>query len=217
MKFAISSRASRCTLITALSVLIAGSAAIAAEFSAEVTRTMGGQKQVQKIYCKGNSERREIPSPQGAQIVIANKDKKTMWVVFPAKKEYLDVPFQNYHDLQSMFPKLAAKNPDPNVTIKQAGTETIKGQLCDKYVVKGTSKGKDGQSRQVDMKVWVSKKLKIDMKIEQAIPNGKALFEVVNLKEQRLPNSLFEVPGGFKRIAMQDPGKGGMALPMPKK
>ena len=79
-------------LVVGLYTLLAG-AAPAAEFSATIVATIGGQERQGKIYVKGDKIRREYTNPAGTTIFIIPGDQPIMWMFEPQIPTYTELPY----------------------------------------------------------------------------------------------------------------------------
>lgn len=183
-------------LAVALSTVLAGSAAPAAEFSALIVTTSGGQQRQGKIYVKGEKIRREFSNPAGTTIFIIPGDKKIMWMLDPLTRSYQEMPFDKDASLKNLH------LPKDGGGSKLVGTETLSGYATEKYetAVKtptGTRRGT----------IWIAKKLGVPIRIETA--DKLFVQEYKEIKEGGVDDALFALPAGYQQKATQ-PG-------MPKK
>jgi hypothetical protein len=186
-----------------VSVFVLAGVAPAAEFSADVVTTGAGGGMKGKIYLKGGNMRQEVAgAPAGkAGVTIFRADKRVTWLLQPAQRTYREIRGSGgMHDpgWEKEVEKLAVK--------KSLGTDMMNGQLCDKYlfIYRDKSTG--------TMTLWVSKRLKFPVKTVAKSARGSMTMECKNIREGRLPDSLFEVPAGYKKMEMpaMPPGMRGM-------
>jgi len=78
---------------------------------------------------------------------------------------------------------------------KLVGEETINSYLCDKYAFTYHDKSMGTQYQ------WISKKLKVMIKIDSKGSPFKMSSEYKNIKEESVPDSLFELPAGYTKIS----------------
>jgi outer membrane lipoprotein-sorting protein len=185
----------RPVFISAGMSLLAASLGLAAEFSADFVEVQGPKTSSGKLYMKGQKTRREIT--QGNQgIVITRPDKDVMWILNPATKTYSEM---------SGIADMVAAASDPDAALKGlgdrklVGQETINGYLCDKYAFTFHDSSMGTQYQ------WISKKLNLMIKMAS---EGSTVFkmatEMRNIKEQPVPDSLFELPAGYTKV--EEPG-----------
>ena len=88
------------------------------------------------------------------------------------------------------------RNIKNKAQIKSLGKETVNGYVCEKYqyIYHDTSMGTVTQ--------WFSKKLNYAIKAEHKSSAGYMLTEYKNIKEGKVENSLFEVPGDYALMAL---------------
>ena len=189
--------------------------AIAAEYSATMTiktsgtamKSMGGLSKPMnaKLYVKGNKKRQELPGIN--MVVITRGDKGVMWQLLPDQKVYMEMA--NFagagggDSSSNRWTAMAKSNPKQ---VKKVGTATVNGYLCDKY--------KANPQPKLSITAWVSRKLDLEVKVESSMQldkgNISSTMELSNVKEQKLPDSLFEIPKGFKKKDMPKPS---MSMP----
>jgi len=79
---------------------------------------------------------------------------------------------------------------------KLVGEESINGYLCDKYAFTYHDKSMGTQYQ------WISKKLKVMIKMDSEGSPFKMSTEFKNIKEESVPDSLFELPAGYTKISI---------------
>lgn len=163
------------------------------EFSADMVRTMTGQTSSGKVYVKGDLVRMEttLPMPGGKTVVILNvKSGKTI-ILQPAQKMYMEMVGQKdaaaWVTKDEDYAKLGADR-------KLVGAEEVNGYKCRKYEVtfKNTAMGKTTQ--------WISEKLMFPVKIVHSGPGGEMVQELKNIKDDKVPDSLFKIPDGYTKM-----------------
>lgn len=164
---------------------IAGSA-FAVDFSADMVMTSGGKTTTSKVFTKGDKSRME-PQGQPTYTIVRN-DKKLMWMVMTDQKAYMEM---------TAIPKQAPQGDKVTgeVSRKLIGKETIDGRSTEKYEVTF----KDG-SKTEKMYQWMATDIKFPVKM--AAVDGTWTMEYKNIKTGAQADSLFEVPSGYKKMAM---------------
>jgi len=204
----------RSGLIVALvlaSIAITCCVALAAEFSAEVVTSGGPAPSTGALYVKGQNLRHEMAAGKQQTIVIVNADKKMMWAVNPATKTYLAQPIPATA-LSKILAEMRGKPPTgasaQGFKAKRLGTETVNGYPCEKTQVEGHG---------AKVTVWYSTKLELALRTETSgSMGGKKLAlrqDVKNIKERKLPASLFEPPKGYKEVKMPKMPAGAQGVP----
>lgn len=172
-------------------------AASALEFSADTVMTTKGQKMSGKIFSKNDKFRMEMSSPQ-KMISISRMDKKVAYSIMPDQKMYMEIPL----DPASM-PKTEEK-VQGEVERKLLGSETVDGHPTKKYLVTYKSGKQTSQMHQ-----WMA--TDINFPVKTSAVDNEWVQEFKNIKTGSQPDSLFEVPAGYKK--MQIPAMpGGMKL-----
>jgi hypothetical protein len=164
---------------------LAGSA-FAAEFSADMVMTSDSKTMSAKVFTKGEKSRME-PQGQPTYNVVRN-DKKVMWVVMTDQKTYMEMPAD---------PKQAPQGDKVpgEVSRKLIGKETVDKRTCNKYEITYTDEGKT-----VKMYQWMA--TDINLPVKMAAVDGSWTIEYQNIKMGSQPDSLFEVPSGYKKMVM---------------
>jgi hypothetical protein len=153
-----------------------------------------GQKQkAGKVFVKAEKSRMEfIQDGQSAGIMIVNPQKKAAWMLDTSEKTYMQIDFtENLWQLAK-----SGQTGHPDIKQTKLGQETVSGYLCEKigYSYKDKSIG--------DTVVWLSNKLEYPVKWENKGTQGDSWFQLSNIKEGKLKDSLFEVPAGYKAMSM---------------
>ncbi len=161
--------------------------AMAIEFSADSIHTTLGRTFKGKIYYKGDKIRIEVIDSVHRGYNIIRKDKNIMWMVMPDRKIWMEVPFDATRGIQ--FEKKVKGEIDRRF-IK---TERINGHPTRKYEV--TLRYGDNIFKVYQ---WIATDL--DFTIKSAAIDGSWVQELRNIKIGNLPDSLFEIPSGYKKI-----------------
>ncbi len=171
-----------------IALIFAGTAA-ALEFSADVVNTgKGGKGMTSKMYMKANKMRFETPKQD--TYTISRQDLQTTWVVMPKQKSYMEMKAD------------PSKDPAPRekmkgeISRKLIGPDTVDGHPTKKYEITY----KEGQ-KQMKSYQWLATDLN-NFPIKSAAVDGSWGMEYRNIKMGGQPDSLFEVPKGFKKMAM---------------
>lgn len=153
-----------------------------------------------KVYHAPGKERREQAFGETKQIFILRKDKNIAWLLMPQRKIYMEIPFsqakENEMDLSSY-----------QIEQTRVGEEIVEGVRTTKSKVVMT--GPDGEN--FDGFLWTTPD-GITMKID-AVARGKGekarmKMTMKNLKIGKQDPALFEIPVGYRKMAMGDPFDG---------
>jgi hypothetical protein len=175
-----------CTFVGVVG-LLAGRTCLAAEFSADFVDVKGPKTEAGTLYMKGDKVRRDVT--QGTPtIVIYRPDKNLLWTLNPADKTYFEVLGVSIVLTDADLTALKAAG-----SIKLVGDETINGYLCEKYA---------SNSARNAFSYWESKKLKVVIKM-QSEGAYKTLTEYKSIKEAPVPDSMFELPAGYKKVELK--------------
>jgi len=185
-------------IILSLLAFVADAFGAVPEYSASFVEEYAGEVYGGMIYSKApNIWRKEIARGPHKSIVILNVPKKAMWTLYPDKKTYC------LHDAVSSAPELMPETAKLSraevlkaltVSSKLVGQEMVNGYLCDKYAT--VYGGRLGTYYQ-----WVAKKLGLIVKIEWiGAIGGYEKYELRNIRLRKLPDSLFQVPKGYRQV-----------------
>ncbi len=171
---------------------LAGAVCLAAEFSADFVEIRGSRTSSGKFFMKDGKIRREVTEGKPG-ILISRPDKNVVWMVNPVNKTYVELPGIGDEAAALSEAQSAAKKLGDR---KLVGEESINGYACDKYAFVFNDKALGTQYQ------WVSKKFKIPIKLESEGARFQMSREYKNIKEESVPDSLFDLPAGFTKVAL---------------
>jgi hypothetical protein len=159
-----------------------------------------------KVYVKGSRDRIEPAAPKSKlkkspfkynMAVIRVPEKGTIWVVMPASRTYQE---------QRITPSSSVWTGTLG-SMTRAGSETVHGWACYKY--QKVNKTKKGETRSA---IWWSTKLNYPIKAVMNGPDYSTEVELTAIKAKSVPDSLFVLPKGYKKVtaaakAKPQPGK----------
>ena len=157
------------------------------EFSADTVMSTSGHVMKGKIFIKDKKIRMENQGIPGYHIVRG--EKNLMWMVTPSSKSYMEMKSD-----PSNKPKTEEKMPG-EISRRKIGSEKIDGHPTDKYEITYTNKGKTDKIYQ-----WMATDIKFPIKT--AAVDSSFTQEYKNIKMGGQPDSLFEVPSGYKKMNM---------------
>lgn len=180
-------------------LLVFSSIALAAEFSADLIIDNPEGKFTGKVYVKRDKIRQEILKEGMKQIIILRLDKEVTWTLMPEGKMFMEIPSVGK---ETTDPEIEKKIKDM-AEKKSLGKEKVGGYVCEKYqyIYHDKSLGVLTQ--------WFSKRLNYPIKSEYKTPEYYMLTEYKSIKEERIPDSLFEIPSDYQK--MQIPMMPGMS------
>ncbi len=154
------------------------------------------------MYAKGQKQRMEV-SEQGQKVInIIRSDKKVMWMLMPDEKIYMEMPLMiQKEDITSRL-----TDPDVKMEKKFLADENVDGHPSKKYHVIMTRNGKKESSGFI----WEAKDLN-NFPVKWQEEDKKATVTWKNIKLGDVPDSMFEIPAGYKKMSMPGgmPGMGG--------
>ena len=172
-------------------VLLLVSSAQAVEFTATWVAKADGEENSGKMYMKDGKERNEFPGG----IIIRRPDKNVIWLLSPQSKSYTEMSMDSPKSDVQIMPHTAEHIKDQ---MKKIGTETVNGYECDKYE---TTMGPEGKSQK--QYIWVAPKLGVPIKMVSE--DGSFSLEYKDIKPEKLEDSLFELPKGYRKMQLPIP------------
>lgn len=202
-------RRSSIFLVTALSVMLfvigcgkdETMAPMAKEYSATMVSKSAGQTITMQIYMKPDKFRTD--TKMAGTSTIVRKDLKKVWTLMPAQKVYMEMEqMADAPSTQTVEDKVKGE-----VSRKKVGSETINGHPSTKYEVTAKTDDKTMQIHQW----WATD---ISFPVKTAAVDGSWSMEYKDIKIGDQPDSLFEIPSGYKKMTL--PGMpGGMNIKIP--
>lgn len=173
--------------------------AFAQEFSADMVMTQNGVTTNAKVFMSGQKSRMEAPG----SISISRMDKKVMWILMPEQKMYMEQAF----DPSKMM--ASSEKVEGELERTPLGKDTVDGKVTDKYKVTYEIQGMRNEMYQ-----WIESGFNFPIKTSSL--DGSWSAEYRNIKTGPQPDSLFEVPAGYKKFSMDMPDIGNMMKEMEK-
>ncbi len=178
--------------------LVAAGHVCAVEMTADMIMKQGNTTQNGEMALKGEKMRFQMKGQK--EYTIMRMDKKVTWMVMPSEKAYMEMAYD-----PTKSPRVEEKQKG-EVERKLIGSETIDGHPTKKYEV--TVKDEKGTTK---LYQWIATDL--NFPIKTAAVDGSWSHEYRNIKKSA-PDSLFEVPSGYQKMAMPSmPGMGGTGMP----
>jgi hypothetical protein len=194
----------RKTIFTLLIFLLGGafmSPVFALEFSADVVQKIQGRTMSSKMFLKDNKMRWEDKST--GNYTVIRQDLNKAWIIFPKEKAYTE--------MISETPKqIPEQRINGEVKRKLIGPATINGHPTQKYEVISKRGDKEYKAYQ-----WIATDMNYPIKM--AGTDGSWSAEYKNIKTTDQPDSLFELPAGYRKMMLPAmPGSKGMGTPPEK-
>lgn len=152
-----------------------------------------------KLYASGYKFRVDMNEMSGQRgpmggtgSVIVDSKANTHIILMPQMQMYMESHSNDNNPAFSQVPKIEATG-DPCAgrqghTCKRLGSDNLNGRSCTKWEVTDNN-GKKGN-------VWMDDKLHLPIKMQDA----DRTWVVTNIKEGTQPDSLFEVPAGYRKL-----------------
>jgi hypothetical protein len=158
----------------------------AQDFSADVVQKTKEFSAQGKIFTSGDKTRMEVPQAT----TIIRRDKNIMWVLMPAQNMYMEQPIRTNNIV------VAREKMPGEIERVSMGQESIDGQMTTKYRITYSEGGTKTTIYQ-----WFSSGLPIPVKT--MTEDGSWTMEYKNIKTGKQPDSLFEIPAGFKKFSYE--------------
>ncbi|MBM4271135.1 MAG: DUF4412 domain-containing protein [Deltaproteobacteria bacterium] len=166
------------------------------EMSAKVISGSGKRSMKSKFAMKGQKFRTESEMAAGSYTIV-RRDLKKVWMVMPATKSYMEVEEGKQEEAPVPEEKVRGE-----ISRKVVGSETIDGHPCTKYEV--TAKVDD--KTMVTHQWWATD---INFPVKTAAVDGTWFVEYRDIKIGAQPDSIFELPAGYRKMSIPTvPGKG---------
>jgi outer membrane lipoprotein-sorting protein len=176
-------------------------APMAKEYSATMVSKSAGQTITTQIYMK--PEKFRTDTKMAGTSTIVRRDLNKVWTIMPAQKIYMEM--QQMADAPST--QAVEDKVKGEVSRKKVGSETINGHPSTKYEITTEADGKTMQIYQW----WATD---ISFPVKTAAVDGSWSMEYRDIQIGSQPDSLFEIPAGYKKMTL--PGMpGGMNVKIP--
>jgi hypothetical protein len=170
------------------SVFLFTGTVFAIEFSADTVMTAGDVKTTGKIYCRKDKYRIDMKTPE-EMITVIRMDKRVIWNIMPREKMYMEMPFSPESK------PMVGEKVEGEIERKHVGSETIDGHPTKKYLVTYRSGNMREQIYQ-----WLATDINFPVKV--SAKDSSWVQEFKNIKMGSQPDSLFEIPVGYKKMQM---------------
>ena len=159
-----------------------------AEFSAQMLVKDDAKNMPGKIYVSDGKMRQEFVDEGGQTITIVRPDQKVVWVILPRQRSYMEIP------LTTKLPGQFIQIPPQAVGKRLVGQERLNGFETEKFEVSvPVGRGLEKQT------YWVAAKLGLPIKME--CRERQFSLEYKSIKEEKVPDRLFALPPGLKKLA----------------
>ncbi len=168
-------------------------------FSADMKMTGKNITATGKLFSSGDKVRMETTAMGRSSVVIADNTKKLAWMLMPEQKMYMEMSTENAQRRGPSYRNYNPANPCEGIadtTCQKVGTETVNGELCDKWQFVSKGKGPN-------LTTWISKSTNIPIK---SVTADGSTMELSNIKVGPQSASLFELPTGYQKFDMGNMG-----------
>ena len=164
----------------------------AAEFSADMIQKSPMGNSEGKVFVKGQNIRHEMAMGGQKQIMIFQKEKGVALVLMPEMKMYMEIPAGGQQSTAPPTPEEMENMAEK----KYLGQEKVNGYKCKKYLFTPSDPSVGTTT------MWISNKLNFPIKTEMKSSSGPMIMEYKNIQEKKVPDSLFNLPAGYKKMSM---------------
>jgi len=170
-------------------------------YSADMETTTPHGSHTSKIFSKDGKIRMESSMQGHSSINIMRPDKKVMWILMVDNKIYMEMPLdQNKLDIQSKL-----NDPDFKVDKQFISNDVVDKHPTKKYHLTITKDGK----KEMSGYIWEATDLN-NFPVKHESEDKKMTTVWKNIKTGEVNDSVFELPSGYKKMAMPAmPGMGG--------
>ena len=180
----------RIALLVCASLLVLSGLSLALEYSADqVVKIKGMAPVASKLNFTDTKWRVESNFMGNQTVSIIRTDKNVSWVLMPSQKMFMENKIDNTQRVAA-----AGKQVPGEMKREKIGRENINGINCDKFMI--TYKDKKGTS---SIFLWLSNE---GIPMKSAAADGSWSNEMSNVKKGPQSASLFEIPAGYKKMAM---------------
>ena len=197
-------RTVRKSLVALAALFMLFSAQAFAQFLTPFTADMAvkqktGESMDGKVFVGEHKIRMDFDARGHQMITITDPATQTSYMLMPERKMYMEIhggqnPMQRgpkLPDLKSFDPNNPCAN-NPDTTCEKAGSETVNGRSCEKWIFKDNKNGEVTTA-------WIDQKLHFPVK---SINSDGSEFELTNIKEDAPPASTFDIPAGYQKFDM---------------
>ncbi len=171
-------------LLTAFFLPGAHAAGMPANFSADVVTTTARGTMNMKMYTSGDKSRMEMAE----SLMIVRRDLGVMWMVMPTQSMYMEQPID-----MAMVARTSVEMPG-ELSREPLGSETIDGKAAQKFKVTYSAAGHEDSIYQ-----WIGGD---NFPVRTAAVDGSWTVDFKNVSSAPVDAGLFEVPAGFRKIAI---------------
>lgn len=160
-----------------------------------VTASKTGANFTMRMYVDGNKRRTEQETNNGQLVLILRGDMNLMYTVIVSRKAYRIGPLD-----PSLLASLDAYEFPRGMIVshEKVATETIKGQVCDKYrfsSARGEKKSSGGSDSATSGYIWISQATHLPVMSK----TESATTEWINLNVGPQDSALFEPPAEYQQ------------------
>lgn len=189
-------------VVVGATLLVAGMAAageekLNVEYSSDQVIEAEGGTMKSRLFYTPMKERREMSQGGQNMIMITRHDKKVAWTVMPEEHMYMEAAMKPSTDKTDMSAYKIEQTP--------MGQETVNGQSMNKGKIMMTH----SSGSKMGGFMWTTKEgimAKIDAIAVEKGSKDRFKMEQTNIKVEKQPADLFELPSGVEKMDMDGMG-----------
>jgi len=162
--------------------------AVPGDFSADIISSSPQGTVNMKMYSTAGKSRMEMPG----NIMIIRQDLHVMWMVMPAQNMYMEQPID-----PAMLAKTSRVMPG-EIERAPMGNELIDGKTTQKFKITYETAG-----RRETLYQWIGAN---EMPVRVQAVDGSWTVDYKNISTGHQPDSLFEPPAGYQKMAIPSMG-----------
>jgi hypothetical protein len=170
------------------------------EYSADSVMETEEATITSKVYQAAGKKRIEQRAAGGRQIMILRQDRQVMWLLMPDERMYMEHALKESDDPEAL---------DIETTV--VGPDVVDGRPATKY--KTIARRPDGLK--LGGFTWITADgipMKMDLLAIEGSTKTRMKMELKNVATGKLDPGLFEVPAGYRKLAL---GPGGLPAGIP--
>ena len=190
-------RATKVSLLAGLVLILAAGALTAAEFTADLVVTRGGNEMSGRLYVSDHVYRLDFVAGEREFFITVNTLTDTATILDASKKEYFHVPAAS-PPIISSDPFQAVRSAAKLNMRQFLGSDTLQGWACDRFRIRNKNK--------LIFTEWVARDLDFPILIVDHQDRDTAFAALRNIEITNIMPEIFEIPEAYS-LRRPDPPK----------
>ena len=183
------------TTVIMLGTMATAQAPAMTQFSSDMQMKSAKGDNMSGKYYMGDRQMRMDMNQRGMNMsMITDLKNKKSYMLMVDQKMYMEHALNDQNMRQgpgARMPKFEPECDPDHFTCKSAGTETVNGRLCEKWVYTAKDAGNEAENQTV----WVDTKIHTPVRV---VMGDGSQMDFTNIKEGTQDANLFKVPDGFQ-------------------